>query len=300
MDSQTLELLRSSVHSLLAGKPGCIADALEELGWSEVLEDDAAAATSVLFREQGELGVSTAALDGVAAAALGLAPATRVLWPWPSAGSDPAVLGLALAPVPPDVPLICPVGDGFATVDVAAAKQSSVSGIAPESQWCRVEGYRTGPVSGGDWGKAVTDARLALASELTGVGRHVLEIARGHVSSRVQFGRPIGSFQAVRHRIASAYAVLAGAEAVTAAAWDDRSPAAAATAKSAAAAAHQEIASAALQVCGGMGLSAEHPLPAAVRRGMLLDALLGNAGRLARGHGELLLRGERVLPVGQF
>lgn len=300
MDAPTLELLRSSLRSLLAEEPDRIAEALEELGWAEVLADDAPAATSALFREQGELGVSTAALDGVAAAALGLAPATRVLWPWPSANDDPAILGLALVPIEQDAALICPAGRGFVLVDTAAVKQSPVSGIEPGARWHRVEGEHVPAAGAGEWSNAVVAARLALASELIGVAHRVLGLAQDHVSSRVQFGRPIGSFQAVRHRIASAYATLAGAEALTSAAWANGSPEAAAAAKAAAAEAHREVSSAAMQVCGGMGLSDEHPLPAAVRRGMLLDALLGTADQLVRERGEQLLQGTDCPLIGHF
>ena len=61
------------------------------------------------------------------------------------------------------------------------------------------------------------------AHELVGASRTMLELAREHALERVQFGRPISSFQAVRHRLAETLVAIETADAVLAAAWDDRS-----------------------------------------------------------------------------
>lgn len=56
--------------------------------------------------------------------------------------------------------------------------------------------------------KAVAVARLLLAYEMLGAAEGALRIAADHVSVREQFGRPIGTFQAVQHRLAAAFTRL--------------------------------------------------------------------------------------------
>lgn len=307
MDTETVDLLRASLRSLLATPPADIASALEELGWAEVLADDATTATSMLFEHQGEQLASTAALDGVACAALGLDPLTRIVWPYPGKTVDEQpgadVYGIVLAPLAPGAAVVVRHGGGVVKVDPTVLQGTRIGGIDPSAGWRVVEGVLESVGDArvtGNWSAAVGAARRALASELVGVARTALGIAREHVGSRVQFGRPIGSFQAVRHRLAGAFATLCGAEALVAAAWEDGGNVAAVLAKAAAARAHFEVVSAAMQVCGGMGLSDEHPLPACVRRGLVLDILLGSARELSREQGLLLLHGGELPAVGDF
>src|SRR5258708_494219 len=63
--------------------------------------------------------------------------------------------------------------------------------------------------------------RRALGWWLVGTGRAMLSLARLHALDRVQFGRQIASFQAVRHRLAETLVTLEGAEAALLAAEDD-------------------------------------------------------------------------------
>lgn len=296
MDTETLDLLRSSVRSLLSDPPADIAGALEELGWSEVVAEDRAASYTTLFGLQGELGVGTALLDGVAVAALGRAPHIRVIWPWQA---GPGVLGLVLADLPDTAQIVLPVESGVVSVERSTVGLRPVAGIDPDAGWALVEGEVPEGPPEGDWSAALAAARQALAAELTGIGRRALEVAVEHVRSRVQFGRPIGSFQAVRHQLAGAHANLAGAEALVAASWS-AGPEVAAVAKAVAGAACREASAAAMQVCGGMGLSDEHPLPRVVRRGMLLECLLGTGRELESAAGYSLLECRIPVPAGEF
>ena len=66
--------------------------------------------------------------------------------------------------------------------------------------------------SGGERDRARAEARVLSAAELTGTGRHALELARRHVLERRQFDRPIGSFQAIQHRLADRHTALDAAE----------------------------------------------------------------------------------------
>jgi hypothetical protein len=127
--------------------------------------------------------------------------------------------------------------------------------------------------------------RRALGWWLAGTGRAMLGLAREHALDRVQFGRPIASFQAVRHRLADALIALDGAEAALLAAEDDLGSL---LAKAAAGQAALTAARHSQQVLGGIGFTAEHGLHRHVRRALVLDGLLGSALELTREAGALL------------
>ena len=130
--------------------------------------------------------------------------------------------------------------------------------------------------------------RVALGWWLVGTGRAMLALARQHAVDRVQFGRPLASFQAVRHRLAETLVALDGAEATLVAASDDLG---ALLAKAAAGQAALTAARHCQQVLGGIGFTAEHDLHRHVRRAMVLDGLLGSARELTREAGALLRAG---------
>jgi alkylation response protein AidB-like acyl-CoA dehydrogenase len=111
----------------------------------------------------------------------------------------------------------------------------------------------------------------------------------------VQFGRPVASFQAVRHRLAETLVALDGAEATLLAAADEADGIGSMLAK--AAAGHAALAAArhCQQVLGGIGFTAEHGLHRHVRRALVLDGLLGSARELTREAG-LRLRREGCAP----
>ncbi|MFG2969570.1 acyl-CoA dehydrogenase family protein [Streptomyces sp. NPDC048288] len=127
--------------------------------------------------------------------------------------------------------------------------------------------------------------RRAVGWWLLGTGHAMLALARGHALDRVQFGRPLAAFQAVRHRLAETLVALEGAEAVLAAAEDDLG---ALLAKAAAGQAALTAARHCQQVLGGIGFTAEHPLHRHVRRAVVLDGLLGSARELTREAGALV------------
>ena len=103
----------------------------------------------------------------------------------------------------------------------------------------------------------------------------MLELARTHALERMQFGRPIGSFQAVRHRLAESLVALEAAAALLDAAWEDPSPVTAAMAKAFAGRSARTVARHCQQVLAGIGFTTEHPLHRSVRRTIVLDQLLG-------------------------
>jgi alkylation response protein AidB-like acyl-CoA dehydrogenase len=125
-------------------------------------------------------------------------------------------------------------------------------------------------------------------------------MARDHALERIQFGRPIASFQAVRHRLAESFVAVEAADAALAAAWDDGSALGAAVAKAVAGRSARTAARHCQQVLAGIGFTTEHPLHRYVRRVVVLDRLLGDARSLTRSLGDdLVVRGSlpSILPL---
>jgi alkylation response protein AidB-like acyl-CoA dehydrogenase len=123
---------------------------------------------------------------------------------------------------------------------------------------------------------------VAIAAELTGIAQRAMEMAVEYARERQQFGRPIGSYQAVSHRCA---AMLLAAEesrsltyyaAWTADAEPESLPLAAAMAAARSADAGWQVPASALQVFGGIGFTWEHDLQFWLKRGRVAGRMLGN------------------------
>ena len=114
----------------------------------------------------------------------------------------------------------------------------------------------------------------------------MLELARTHALERVQFGRPIATFQAVRHRLAESLVALEAAAALLDAAWEDPSPVTAGMAKAFAGRSARTVARHCQQVLAGIGFTTEHPLHLSVRRTIVLDQLLGAGSVLTAAAGD--------------
>lgn len=113
-------------------------------------------------------------------------------------------------------------------------------------------------VATADLSAAFAMATLGTAAQLLGAGERLLDEAVGYARQRRQFGREIGSYQAVKHRLADVRIALDFARPLVLGAALDEVPASAA--KVAAADAAQLAARAALQVHGAIGYTAEHDL----------------------------------------
>ena len=124
-------------------------------------------------------------------------------------------------------------------------------------------------------------ASTALAAEQAGGARRCLEMSAGYARTRFQFGRPIGSFQAVKHKCADMLArvELAEATAREAARLADESaaefPVAAATAHICCSQAYLFAAAENIQVHGGIGFTWEHPAHLYFRRAKSSELLFG-------------------------
>jgi alkylation response protein AidB-like acyl-CoA dehydrogenase len=130
----------------------------------------------------------------------------------------------------------------------------------------------------------LTDAAAVLtAADSLGVGERLLEMTVGYVKVREQFGRPLGSFQSVKHKVADMLTTLKGARAATyyAAMALDAGVAEATAAASAAKAFTGEgvaaLAGEALQAHGGIGFTWEHDLHLYLRRAKVNEVLYGAA-----------------------
>jgi alkylation response protein AidB-like acyl-CoA dehydrogenase len=103
-------------------------------------------------------------------------------------------------------------------------------------------------------------AAILLAAEQIGAAERCLELTVEYAKSRVQFGRPIGSFQALKHRMADLYVAIAAARAVVSDACDDPTPTNAATARLAASETLCSVASEGIQLHGGIAITWEHDM----------------------------------------
>ena len=111
-----------------------------------------------------------------------------------------------------------------------------------------------------------TRAFAALALEAVGMSQRALELSIEHAKTREQFGKPIGIYQAVSHRLADSYALTELARSLAYwAAWavaedDEEAPIAAAAAKAYAGDVAVTVCEYSIQAHGGIGFTWEHPL----------------------------------------
>jgi hypothetical protein len=252
MDAAERDLLTDTLRkTMTAASGGALDTALADLGWSDLLTELPDLAVPVAFRLLGETGAHAPLLNDVLLDAAGRA--TGGTLPLPYTGGTWVV---------------------WERTDRATG--STLDHELPLR-----------PVPDGD-PVPLAAGRRALGWWLLGTGRAMLALARSHVLDRTQFGRPLASFQAVRHRLAETLVALDGAEATLVAADDELGSL---LAKAAAGQAALTAARHCQQVLGGIGFTAEHDLHRHVRRALVLDGLLGSARELTREAGSLLRAG---------
>jgi alkylation response protein AidB-like acyl-CoA dehydrogenase len=124
---------------------------------------------------------------------------------------------------------------------------------------------------------------VMLAAELTGIAQRTMEMAVQYAGERQQFGRPIGSYQAVSHRCSQMLLEVEGARSATYyAAWaadnePETLPLAASMAKAYASDAGWRVSASSLQVHGGIGFTWEHDLHLWLKRARADAAAAGDA-----------------------
>jgi hypothetical protein len=263
---------------------------LDELGWADIEVEYPIAAGALLFEAQGRSLATTDCLDRVMIAelrALVDGPIDGIVIPEPADGFGPAsernrVSGLVLGPLRGRV--IVPVTGGLGGTSIGVVEADQLNGgrvdtFDPSVEWNRVEGAVDVALvdASAEWDRAVAAAHRALGTELIALAGRALDIAIEQITARTQFGVSIGSLQSPRHALADAAATVAGARALLDESWRFGGRLSAIAAKAAAGRAHRTVADVTLQVCGAIGLTAEHPLHRYVSRGFQLDALCGSA-----------------------
>jgi alkylation response protein AidB-like acyl-CoA dehydrogenase len=118
-------------------------------------------------------------------------------------------------------------------------------------------------------------AALLLAAEQIGAATKCLDLTVEYTKDRVQFGRPIGSFQALKHRMADLYVAVQSARAVVNDAIAEPSPTSAALARVAASEAFSKVAAEAVQMHGGIAITWEHDIQLYFKRAHGSSQLLG-------------------------
>ncbi len=135
-----------------------------------------------------------------------------------------------------------------------------------------------GPLAG-----VIDRAAVALAAEMCGAAQRVLEITVDYAKMRVAFGKPIGSYQGVKHKCADMLVEIENAKSLTYyAAWaidegEADAAMAASMAKAAASDAGRKVCAAGIQLHGGIGMTWEHDLQLYLKRAKASETALGDA-----------------------
>jgi hypothetical protein len=317
MDAAERELFEAAIRRATeSGSADTLDAALADLGWHDALEADRPLAVAALFEAQGSANATSSALDQVMAAALGLPDPAAAALVLPPLRHDRApgrldagrlvVRGLGtVASTRHDMAVVVApcAGGGFEAVTLASPglERKAVEGLDPALGLVEITGeiplHDIDTRVAVEWERSVADGQLALGHELVGLARAMVELARQHALDRIQFGRPIASFQAVRHRLAEALVALEAAAALVTAAWEEPTPGTAALAKGMAGHSARTVARHAQQVLAGIGFTLEHPLHRYVRRTVVLDQLLGAGNVLTRRTGDQMLASGRLPAV---
>ena len=318
IDATERALLRATVDDAVAEARPAGSDALDralhDLGWLDMLAGEPDDAIDIVFSALGATNSTATVLDDVLTGALGREPRAEVAvvlppfaaWTAPGRieGGHLAVVGLATARAATAHELLVVGHDDSGwtatTVPTTAADISVVQGIDPDARMhlvhVRDHAASARSLEPTAWDTAVALGRRAVGHQLVGASRAMLELARTHALERVQFGRPIAKFQAVRHRLAESLVAIEAAEAALAAAADERGPTTAALAKALAGRAARTVAGHCQQVLAGIGFTTDHDFHEFLKRSMLLEGLFGSSDAIVLAVGHQLLA-DRTVPT---
>jgi alkylation response protein AidB-like acyl-CoA dehydrogenase len=294
------QLLRETVAALVAkhAGPEAVRTAMEsERGYDELLWrllcEQVGAAALVVPEEVGGAG------GGLADAAVVIEELGKGLVPTPLFGTTLAELAL-LAADEPDADALAALAEGTAigavVFDPDYVVNADIADIVVEctgdtlTQWTefsaervetmdptrrlgRVTPHSTTPL--GDNPGIGDIAAILLAAEQIGAATRCLELTVDYTKERVQFGRPIGSFQALKHRMADLYVAVQAARAVVNDAVAQPSATAAALARVAASEAFNRVAAEGIQLHGGIAITWEHDMHLYFKRAHGTSQLLG-------------------------
>jgi alkylation response protein AidB-like acyl-CoA dehydrogenase len=280
--TQEQEELRREARSFLEANPDAPLSELRELGWLgvSVPEERGGGGLSfvdeaILFEESGRALYSGPFLT-TAVVLPALAEVDDNAWSVEVDGLVPH-LDTVDQVLREDMTAVSAEGETLATVDetrplgklVSQERGVSENGVSPAGEF-----------------EAVRLRLLAaLAVEAVGVAQKALELGVAYVSDREQFGKKIGTYQAVSHPLADTYVEteLARSHAYWAA-WcvtvdDEQAPVAVAAAKAQAAETAVAACERSIQVHGGIGFTWEHVLHRYYKRAQWIDAFGGHAAK---------------------
>ncbi|MDT5017367.1 MAG: hypothetical protein QOD39_3527, partial [Mycobacterium sp.] len=173
-----------------------------------------------------------------------------------------------------DVADVVIAADGKGLTRWTGVTAHKVDTMDPTRRLARLEAQETTDI-GADPGLAHT-AAILLAAEQIGAAARCLDLTVEYSKDRVQFGRPIGSFQALKHRMADLYVAVQSARAVVNDAIAEPSMASAALARVAASEAFSKVAAEAVQMHGGIAITWEHDIQLYFKRAHGSAQLLGH------------------------
>lgn len=178
--------------------------------------------------------------------------------------------------------LVMASGNGAKLVKPEDAELERIDMIDTTRAYYRVkaEGGEDMP---GDIAHAGSVGQVAVAAELVGVAQRALDMSVEYAKERQQFGRPIGAYQAVSHRLAEMLWAVEEARSLTySAAWaadsdPDLLPIAASMAKARASDAAASVTHDAIQTLGGIGFTWEHDVHFLLKRARTMGQMMGSA-----------------------
>jgi len=298
--SEERELLRETVAALVDkhASPAAVRQAMaSERGYDEslwkLLCEQVGATALVVPEELGGAG------GKLADAAVVLEELGKALVPTPLLGTTLAELAL-LAADEPHAEVIERLAEGASIGTVVFDPGYVVNGDVADvvvaadgtrlTRWTTVTAHRVDTMDltrrlarveakdsadiGADPGLA-DRAAILLAAEQIGAATKCLDLTVEYTKDRVQFGRPIGSFQALKHRMADLYVAVQSARAVVNDAIAEPSQTSAALARVAASEAFSKVAAEAVQMHGGIAITWEHDIQLYFKRAHGSAQLLG-------------------------
>jgi len=272
--SQEQEELRREARAFLEANPEASLAQLRELGWLGVSVPEERGGGGLTFLDEAVLYEETG----------------RALYPGPFLTT--AVVLPALPEVDEQawsvevdgfVPDLLHVDrvltDGMRSVPATGESLATTDETRPLGRLASADGDEID----GDWEPVRLRLLAALALEAVGVSQKALELGIEYVSQREQFGKKIGSYQAVSHPLADTYVETELARSLAYwAAWsvsesDPGAAVAVAAAKAQCAETAVRACERSIQVHGGIGFTWEHPLHRYYKRAQWIDAFGGHA-----------------------
>jgi len=313
LDADTLDLLQTSLRHVLTDESDRpLAARLAELGWDDVVEQDAATSLRTLFEIKGDTLSPADALGASLSRRLHELTGDDLTVALPSpygpttGGGNVLHVEAMLTSAPGTGPIAVPVDGRLAVCVVDGLTITALDGIDDTLPSQRVTGSTSAArwIAAPVWDQLVAHGRWLLACELVGIARHVVAGAVEYTKQRVQYGKPIGTFQALQHRLAAAHSMVVGASHLAIEAGADADVAGtewtAMVAKCMAGQAAEFACTQAQQCYGAIGFTWEHEFHRSLRRTYALDRMLGDWRTLEHEIGTRLQQSGEVPRIGSL